>query len=275
MEHFFSKATSAAPATSEDPGSRESSSSLLNLAKKGGSQDNRVKDPNKALQHYKIKQDLGLKSIEDFVGEVTGTSVGFPHYRRLVEVGGVGWEPEYCGSDVVELTRLTLRSMGRAPMGKKPHEKKKTGEVCVCMSCSPLVATGYSCNATECASHAGNPKAWDRGASVSVERDDIPSCPDCPEAGRGGFLRAESWGAVGGRRYRWCGRRVCGRSGLRGYLDFLCKGVELLRRQGRYEVAVSLLEAVLVNWRQKRSDGNDAQKRFIKDELEMISLCKR
>lgn len=63
-------------------------------------------------------------------------------------------------------------------------------------------------------------------------------------------------------------------SGLRGYLDFLSNGVELLRRQGRYEVAVSLLEAVLANWRQKRPDGNDAQKRLIKDELEMISLCK-
>ncbi|PHJ22727.1 general transcription factor iiic polypeptide 3 gtf3c3 [Cystoisospora suis] len=126
VEHFFSKTPGAASAALKEPEPLENNS-LLNIGRKGGSQNNRVKDPNKALQHYKIKQDLGLKSIEDFVG-------------------------------------------------------------------------------------------------------------------------------------------------LRGYLDFLCNGVELLRRQGRYEVAVSLLEAVLANWRQKRPDGNDAQKRFIKDELEMISL---
>ncbi|PFH34355.1 general transcription factor IIIC polypeptide 3 GTF3C3 [Besnoitia besnoiti] len=60
--------------------------------------------------------------------------------------------------------------------------------------------------------------------------------------------------------------------GLRGYFDFLCSGMELLRRQGRYEEAVSLLESVLGNWRQKRPDGNDAQKRQIKEALEILSI---
>ncbi|CBZ55309.1 hypothetical protein NCLIV_057320 [Neospora caninum Liverpool] len=60
--------------------------------------------------------------------------------------------------------------------------------------------------------------------------------------------------------------------GLKGYFSFLCSGVELLRRQRRHEEAVSLLESILGNWRQKRPDGNDAQKREIKEELEILSI---
>ncbi|KFH17696.1 general transcription factor IIIC polypeptide 3 GTF3C3 [Toxoplasma gondii MAS] len=70
---------------------------------------------------------------------------------------------------------------------------------------------------------------------------------------------------------RSCVSCICA-AGLKGYFDFLCSGVELLRRQCRHEEAVALLEAVLSNWRQKRPDGNDAQKRQIKEELEVLSI---
>ncbi|KAL8424553.1 hypothetical protein Efla_005659 [Eimeria flavescens] len=61
-------------------------------------------------------------------------------------------------------------------------------------------------------------------------------------------------------------------AGLPAYCDFLTKGSELLGSLGRWGEAVALLEGVQSDWRQKKHGGEPADKKALKEQLQLLAL---